>query len=232
MALPVIATPKYTTVVPSTGEKIEFRPYLVKEEKILMMAMESQDEKQIVRALVDTIEACTDNKIKVSKLPIFDLEYIFMQLRSKSVGETSQVRVKCEECKEPNDITINLAGVQAPTVDKKKTVVKLTDNISVQLKYPTVKDSQNIEGDTQTDQVFNAVAATIETIYYNEETLRAEDHSKQELMDFIESLSSSQFQQLAEFVGHMPSLQTEVDYTCEKCGHKNHIMLKGLANFF
>jgi len=233
MALPKVTAPRHVLTVPSTGEEISYRPYLVKEEKVLMMAMESNNQQQIVRAIVDTIKSCTEDRVDANNITTFDLEYIFLQLRTKSVGEATTVRMKCSECEEMNDVKVDLASIEAPVVNKEKRIVKISDDISIQLKYPMVRDAMNgSTGESVTESVFDAIMFSLDKIFYNEEILEAKDHSKQELMEFIESMNSEQFEKLGQEVGKLPALSKTVQYDCVKCSHHNEKELKGLSNFF
>jgi len=241
MALPNLASPKYSMTVPSSGEVVQFRPYLVKEEKVLMIALESQDEVNITKALVDTIGSCTDGALNAKNITPFDLEYIFLQLRSKSVGETTDIRFKCEKCEELNDVTVNLAAIEAPKMQgKKDLLVKVSDNLSIQMKYPTVADAMDTMKHTRdtnseasrVDQLFETIIASIDVIFYGDETLYAKDHTKKELLDFIESMNAQQFAALSGFANEVPSINTDIVFDCDKCGHHNERHVEGLQNFF
>lgn len=240
MALPIINAPKYTMTVPSSGETVQFRPYLVKEEKILMMAMESQDDIQVMRAIVTAINSCTDGALHEKNLTPFDLEYVFMQLRSKSVGETTTIRIKCEECEEYNELTVNLAAIEAPVMKgEKDLLIKIQNDLSIQMKYPSVADAMDTmtanrkEGnESNIGQMFETLAASMDVIYYGDETLYVKDYSKKEIMDFIESMSSQQFEKLTSYISEVPAIKAHLTFDCEKCGHHNDRVIKGLQNFF
>ena len=241
MALPNLAAPKHSMTVPSSGEVIDYRPYLVKEEKVLMIALESQDEVNITRALIDTISSCTDGALNAKNLTPFDLEYVFLQLRSKSVGETTDIRMKCEKCEELNDVNINLAAVQPPKMqEKKELLVKISNDLSIQMKYPTVADAMDTMKHTRDannevnriDQLFETIIASIDVIFYGDETLYAKDHTKKELQDFIESMNAQQFAALSGFAGEVPTISTDIEFDCVKCGTHNERHVEGLQNFF
>lgn len=234
MGLPIVESPKYSLTVPSSGDVVTYRPYLVKEEKVLMMALESQDENQVIRALTDTISACTFGAVKAHDLATFDLEYIFMQLRSKSVGESAKLKFKCEKCDEYTEVTVNLGDIEPPKVEKAP-IVKLSDNLSIQLRYPNVDTAMQLtkEGErSSVDKLFDALIATIETVFYNDEVLDAKDYSKQELLDFVESLNADQFKKLTEFSQGIPGMKKDVEFDCGGCGHHNKREMTGLQNFF
>lgn len=235
MALPKVETPKYELKVPSTGKMVTYRPYLVKEEKILMMAMESQDNRQMVRAVKDVISACTEGEVDISKLAMFDLEYIFSMLRSKSVGETTTIGVKCESCDAKNDVDVNIENVRVnvPQDDSHKTI-QLTDDIGVILRYPSVdviSDAEKPDGN-EVDMVFALVGACIETIFSGDEMYDVNQQSQKDLHEFIESLSTDQFNRIRQFVEEMPIATLDAQFKCINCGTQNDLEVKGLANFF
>lgn len=235
MALPRIDSPKYELTVPSTGETVEYRPYLVKEEKILMLAMESKDQNQMIRALRDVIAGCTDGKVQVDKLAMFDLEYVFLKIRAKSVGETSKIAVKCTDCDTKNEFEINLDEVQVQGEVKKEAKVALTDSVGVVLRYPTVKGIQRQLGKGKGNDAevsMAAVASAIESIYDAENVYSAEDETSESLIGFLDSLTSQQFKKISEYFEDMPRLRHEINYKCKSCGVENKQTLEGLTNFF
>jgi hypothetical protein len=233
MALPILNAAKYSTIIPSTGKEIQYRPYLVKEEKILMVAMESKDQKQIINALKDVIKTCIYDEINVSKLTMFDLETLFIKLRGKSVGEKTEVKVKCLECDAENLQEINFDDIKDPVVTKKDNRVQLTDDVGVILRYPTVSgmEKQNPK-DSSVEQAMIMIMDSIESIYDSENVYSAADESKKELKDFVDSLNSTQFKKLTAFFEDMPALTYNLEFDCVKCGHHNKIELRGMDNFF
>jgi len=238
MALPKIAAPKYVLTVPSTGEQINYRPYLVKEEKLLMLAMESKDEMQMLNALKDIISGCTEGKVKPDKLKSFDLEYIFLQLRSKSVGENANILVKCSECETSNETAVNLTEIEVKGEMVNDFNLKLTDNVGIILKYPTIKDLQRSytanksKKQSQTELALSTVVSMIESIYDGEEIYPAESETQQSLVDFVESLSSDQFKKIFDFVSKIPKVSHDIEFKCNKCQHENKILLEGMQSFF
>jgi|AntAceMinimDraft_1070359.scaffolds.fasta_scaffold00125_40 hypothetical protein len=231
MALPVIDTPKYSVKIPSTQKEVTYRPYLVKEEKVLMLAMESEDQSQILRAVQDVIDACTFGKLQVKQLATFDLEYLFLKLRSKSVGEVSKINLKCSNCEESNEYELNLDAleVQGTEFDSK---IMLTDKVGIKLRYPTVEDAQKISKLEGIEAVMKTVVNSIEMIFDENNVYPAKDSTPQELQAFVDSLNSAQFKKIEQFFQSMPSLKHDVKYTCSNCGTVNEFELKGLANFF
>ena len=231
MALPKLEVPKYTTTVPSTGEVIEFRPFLVKEEKILMIAQESTNEKEILNAMKSILSSCTFGKVEPDNCTIYDLEYLFLQLRAKSVGETADLLLKCEKCGKTTPVTINLEDikVQQPEklVDDK---IQLTDDIGVIMRPITVASTERL-GQSK-DEVTAALSASIKAIYDADNVYETDDTSEKELSEFIDSLSHSQLLKIQEYIENQPSLRHTIEWTCKHDGHKNKIELKGIQAFF
>lgn len=235
MALPRIDSPKYELKVPSNGEVVEYRPYLVKEEKILMMAMETKDQQQMIRALRDVIAGCTEGKVQVDNLAMFDLEYVFLKIRSKSVGEVSKIGMKCTSCDHKNEVEINLDEVEVQGEVKKNIKVALTDKVGVVLRYPTVKGIQRQlgkQGGNDREVTMAAVASAIESIYDDQAVYNTEDEKASDVVDFLDSLTSSQFKMISGYFEDMPRLKHEVKFTCASCKAENSMTLEGLTNFF
>lgn len=234
MALPKLVSSKYTLTVPSTGEVVEYRPYLVKEEKVLMTAFESKDKSQMIAALRDTIAGCTEGKVNIDTLAIFDFEYIFLKLRSKSVGETSKIGVKCTACDARNEVEVNLEEVNVSKAQKKNNKVELTDEVGIMLRYPTVKGlyKQLTHAKTEADQSMATIVSAIESIYDAENVYASENETEKSLMDFLDSLTADQFKKISAFFTDMPKLKHDVKFDCIKCSEKNSITLEGLENFF
>lgn len=232
MALPQLNVPKYELTIPSTGEKIKYRPYLVKEEKVLMIALESQDESQLINALKDLVAACTDG-LNISKLSMFDLEYIFIKIRTKAVGETTTIRVPCESCETKVEVDVDLdTGLKVSEGRDKK--IPLTEDTGLIMKFPSVDDFYDItqSKDSEIDKVFKLIIRSIDTIYSGDEVFDASTHSEKELISFIESLNSAQFLIVKDFFDNMPQASIDVEYKCQSCGHEHKMELKGMSNFF
>lgn len=236
MALPKLNTaPIYEMSVPSTGDRVSYRPYLVKEEKVLMMAFESGDQKQALKAIVATIDACIQDKINVAELATFDVEYMFTQIRSKSAGEKSTVLLKCQHCETQNEIDIDLSAIEVEiTEDDMK--VELTDQITVEMKYPPYKSvmESDLSGDQVKlglDMVVASIAGVIVKNGLEEERMDAKDVSKKELMEFIESMTSEQFERVTKYIGDLPAMKHDAKFKCINCGHDNEVELKGISDF-
>jgi hypothetical protein len=221
-------------IVPSTGETVTYRPYVVREEKILLIAMESNDENQIEQAVIDVIQSCVESPINIDNLTTFDVEFIFVTLRSKSVGEGIKLSPKCEHCEETNEVKINLEEVKVTNLENKVDKhIKLTDDISIDLKWHTMKDRQKeLRNDSETQTVINMIVASLETIYSGEDIHVVKDATDKEVREFVESLNTDQFNEIVEVLSNVPYLSYNMDYDCEKCGKENSISLNGLTDFF
>lgn len=238
MALPQLnVTPKYQLTIPSSGRKVSYRPYLVKEEKILLMAFESKETRSILRAMLETIGACVEEDIDLETLATFDVEYMFLQIRSKSVGETSTVMVPCSECKESNEVRVKIDDVKVDMSEAVDSTIEITKGVWVEMKHPTYadiikSDAVDPEHEFNTDDIFGLLATSIVAIATEEERYDAKDQTAQELMTFIESLTSQQLQMLSAFLDNTPQLKKEVEFKCNGCGHDNNLSLSGMADFF
>lgn len=233
--LPKLNAPTYELTVPSTGETVPYRPYLVKEEKILMLALESNDTGQMLRAAKDVIRSCTNDQVRVDSLAMFDIEYIFAKLRSKSVGETATVSIKCDDCSASNDVDIDLETVYVDVPDSSHQTIALTDTVGITLRYPSVDvlvKEQSDQNKSEVDKIFDVIISCIDSIYSGDEIFDAREQSRNEIKDFVESLNSQQFNKVREFIDSIPSATADVNFKCVSCSKDNHLELKGLGNFF
>ena len=236
MALPKLNdSPKYSVTVPSTKKKVTFRPYLVKEEKILLMALESQDGQAALNAVIDTISACIQTKIDVSTLTPFDVEYLFTQIRAKSSGETTNVGIKCSNCSVVNEIDVKLDDIGV-TMPKVKDKVELTDDVTMEFKWPTYLDIAKFESvDTEnvtTEQAFEMALTCIKAVVFKDERTMAEDCTKEDLLEFIESMTTQQFKNVMDWLGNMPKMEHTIKFSCVDCKEENEQLLSGLQSFF
>jgi len=236
MALPKLNDlPNYELVIPSTGNTVSYRPFLVKEQKVLLMALESQDEKQILRAMIDTIKSCINDPIKIESLATFDIEYIFTQLRSKSTGETSKVNLKCTECEEYTEVAINLNDIKID-VDKKNEMIQLTDQYSLKMKYPQYSglllQTESDDADTLTNAIFEMIIMCLDELRTEEEIIKFSDEPREEIENFLEGLTTTQLDLIMNFVNNLPKLKHTVDFNCNACNHENSLTLQGLQDFF
>ena len=230
MALPLLNdTPKYTLTVPSTGKKLKYRPYLVKEEKVLLMANESNDKQAILEAVVDTIKACTDNKVQLKDLTTFDLEFIFLKLRAKSVGENVTLYLPCEECKHRNEVVVNLDDVKCPVV-KTDPLIQVNDTVWVEMRYPSYDLIEDSDSDEEVG--YSIVSSCIRAVIADDEKFMVEDEEPAALRAFLDSMTREQFGKITEFVRKLPQVEYTIEYDCEGCGHHNEIEIKGMQNFF
>lgn len=234
MPLPIIETPKYETRIPSTGVRIHYRPYLVKEEKILMVAKETTDQKQIMQAVKDVIASCTFNQVDPSTLSVFDLEYLFLKLRCKSVGEISKLMIKCDKCDKPNQQEINLDEISVDTSALPSPKIMLTEKIGVVMNWPRVDLIGDIASGnlSQQDTVMSIIIGCIDSIFDDKGVYRASDQSKEELTTFVESLNQTQFQKIQSFIEATPKLEHTLKFKCAHCGHDNSQTIRGLQGFF
>ena len=238
MPLPKIATPTYELELPSTGKTIKFRPFLVKEEKLLVLALESDDSKEITNAIKAVLKDCIQTRgIKVETLPTFDIEYLFLNIRGKSVGEDIEVSVLCPDDGETyTEVQISIDEIKV-TKDKKHTnQIKLDDTLMMELRYPSldqfVKSNFSFNDDNQVDQSFDLIASCVDKIYSEEEAWTSDDFTKKEVTEFLEQMNSAQFKEIESFFTTMPKLSHEVEVINPNTKKKSKVVLEGLASFF
>ena len=238
MPLPKIAAPTYTLELPSTGQEINYRPFLVKEEKVLVIALESEENKQITNAIKTVIKNCILTKgIKVETLPTFDIEYLFLNIRGKSVGEEIEVNVIC-----PDDevtqvpVTIDLDDIQVQKNDEHTNKIKLDDTLMMEMRYPSldefIKNNFDFNDENSMDQSFNLIASCVSNIFSEDEVWAAEDCTKKELKEFLEQMNSAQFKDIEKFFETMPKLSHKIKITNPKTKVESEVVLEGLASFF
>ena len=238
MPLPKIATPTYELELPSTGKTIQYRPFLVKEEKLLVLALESENTKQITNAIKSVIKSCILTRgIKVETLPTFDIEYLFLNIRGKSVGEELEVNIICPDDEETQvPMTIDLDDIQVKKSEEHTNKIKIDDNIMMEMKYPSLNEfiKNNFDGNdkNQMDQSFDLIGQCIDKIYTAEEVWATEDCTKKEINEFLESMNSTQFKEIESFFTTMPKLSHTVKVTNPKTNVESEVVLEGLASFF
>ncbi len=238
MPLPKIATPTYELELPSTGETIQYRPFLVKEEKVLVIALESEDTKQITTAIKTVIKNCIKTKgIKVDTLPTFDIEYLFLNIRGKSVGEEIEVNIICPDDGETEvPVTIDIDSIQIQKNDEHTNKIQLDDDIMMVMKYPSldqfIKNNFDFNEKNVMDQSFDLIASCIESICTEEDVWATADCTKKEVNEFLESMNSSQFKGVEKFFETMPKLAHTVSVTNPNTKVKSDVVLEGLASFF
>ena len=238
MPLPKISTPTYELELPSTGQTVKYRPFLVKEEKVLVIALESEDNKQITNAIKAVLKSCIQTRgVKVEHLPTFDIEYLFLNIRGKSVGEELEVNIICPDDKETQVKTlINLDDIQIEKDENHTKQIKLDANLMMEMKYPSleqfIKNNFDFNEKNQMDQSFELIATCIDKIYSEEEVWATADCTKKEVNDFLESMNSSQFKEIEVFFETMPKLTHTIKVTNPKTKVESDVVLEGLASFF
>lgn len=240
MALPKLEVPTYELELPLSKKYIKFRPYLVKEQKSLMMAMESSDAKTIQHNVREILNVCTLNKdVNIDELPIIDIEYYFLQLRAKSVGEIADSKYRCNNevedkvCGNIMEAKIDLTQIMPVQEEYVDPEIQLSDKIMLRMKYPPFKlIGDSIEMDDITEVTFHMIANSIEYIYDGEQFHYAKEQTTEDLVDFIEQLSQEQFEKLEKFFNSVPKLKKDLDITCSKCGFEHHLHVEGLESFF
>lgn len=238
MALPKLEAPVFKTTMPSTGNPIEFRPFLVKEQKILLMALEGDDKEEMVSCVKRLINSCviTDN-IDPDKLPSFDLEFLFKEIRSKSVGETIEISLQINDCGKANTgicsqtTTVNLEEVKVITGEGHNKVIMLTDDVGIKMTYPTPEKMEKLSSSENTmDVVFDIVGASIESVFQGDVT--SGEWDKEEMTTFLDSLNQKQFDKILNFFNTMPQLRHNIKFDCIECGKKIEYEVRGLSGFF
>ena len=238
MPLPKIATPTYELELPSTEQTVKYRPFLVKEEKLLVLALETEDTKQITTAIKTVLKSCVLTKgIKVEQLPTFDIEYLFLNIRGKSVGEELEVKVICpDDEKTEVPITIDLDEVKVQKSEGHNNQLKLDDTLMMEMKYPSlnqfIKSNFDFTEENQVEQSFDLIGACIDKIYSEDEVWATADCTKKEVNEFLESMNSSQFKEIETFFETMPKLSHTIKVTNPKTKVESEVVLEGLASFF
>jgi hypothetical protein len=232
MALPKINNILYDLKLPSSGKKVEYRPFLVREEKILLMALEGKDEKEMSKAIKQIITQCVASEgFNVNKLAMIDLEYLFLNIRGKAVGDISTISFE-HECGETIKLDIDLSKVEVVKNKNYSDLVQLTDDIMIRLSPPSIDNVIGAETKNQIDLVMEIVRECLVEIIEGEDIFSAQDHTKEELDDFLNSLNSGQFQKIQGYYDSLPKMKQDIEYTCKKCGKTEKQTLEGLASFF
>lgn len=242
MPLPKIATPTYELTLPSTKKQIKYRPFLVKEEKILILAMESGNFDEIVNAVKNTLKDCIITRgVKVDTLPSFDLEYLFLNIRAKSVGESVELTITCPDDNETQiDVTVNIDEIQVVVPENHKSEINVDDNITIKMKYPSLQefiennfDFRN-QGDSEEtiNKSFEIVASCIDMVYTKDESWTSSEVTKKEMVDWLETMDSNQFKNIEEFFDTMPKLSHTIKVVNPKTKKESEVVLEGLSSFF
>lgn len=239
MALPTISVPKYETTLPSTGKKVTFRPFLVKEEKILLLAMETGDTKAQNKAIKQILSNCVEDDISIDSMPVFDVEHLFIQIRGKSVGEVLEPVVVCPNCSLSGKIKVDLSGTQVNMDSNYSSPyrVMITDTLGLTMVYPTIQIAEAATSalgnkKTDTETVFSILAKCIDMIFDGEKTYDPKTYSAKEINEFMESITSEPFTKMVEFITNIPRVEKSVHFKCPKCSHEQDIVLRGIQDFF
>ena len=233
MALPKLDTPTYRLTIPSTREEIEYRPFLVKEQKLLMMAQESEDERQVIDTVGKLVSSCTFEKIDSDNSPLFDIEYVFLKIRGKSVGEKIKLNLTCpDDEKTQVETEIDLEDVSVQMAADHTNEIQITDTVKLFLKYPILKDMKSVASDdSQTKQVFEVLSQCIHEIHFGEQVFNRVDISKKDINEFIDQLTSGQFDKILDFFNTMPKLRHVIPVTNPKTKVESEVVVEGLASF-
>lgn len=236
MALPMASTPRYKLTIPSMKKEVTYRPFLVKEEKALMIAQQSEDQETMVTTLKSVIQSCIQDKIDVNDLAVFDIEYIFTQLRARSVGEIVELILKCDTCDDQKatvKYAIDLSKLKVDFPEKHEKKITLFNDVGVIMKYPSLEVLKKIESaGNDIESIFDIIASCIEFIYNTDEMYSTKEVKIEEVKEFIENLTQEQFQKLQGFFETMPKLEQKVKYKCPMCSKDHEKTIRGLDSFF
>ena len=233
MALPKLDTPTYRLTLPSTREEIQYRPFLIKEQKLLMIAQESEDDQQIADAVTSIVKSCTFDKIDANLVPMFDIEYIFLKIRGKSVGEKVQLNLTCpDDEKTTVPVEVNLEDVSVQMVADHTNEIQITDQVKLFLKYPILNDMKGLMGDTnETSQIFNMLNKCVQEIHFGDQIFNRVDISDKEITEFIDQMTSEQFESITNFFNTMPKLRHVIMVKNPKTQVESEVVVEGLASF-
>ena len=234
MPLPNIVTPEFVTTLPSTKQKIKFRPFLVKEEKVLLMAQEGKDRDEITAAVIKILQNCINEDLDITSLPLFDIEWLFLQLRSKSVGEVIELSFRHsekEDCNHRNDVSINIDDIKVHFDEKHSSNIPLDNGIGISMYYPSLAVASKFNKENFTvDDVFNMIKGSVKSVYDSEKVYN--DFTEEELTQFLDNLNQSHLQKFMDFFETMPKLKHTLKFKCQKCGEEIEYNLEGLMDFF
>ena len=235
MALPLLNTPEFETTIPSTNQRIKFRPFLVKEEKVLFMALQGGDTREMTNAVQNIIGACVlSDNFDATKLSMYDVEYLFLKLRGKSVGEQIDLRVRHfdneEECKHKTEVSIDIDDIQIKFPDDYTDKIQLTDTVGIQMRHPGIQHSTMTESDMDFESVLKLISECVVCIYDHDNVY--DSFTNDEIKQFIEGLNQQQFSKLQKFFTDVPKLSHDIEWKCAKCGKHDSVTVEGLNSFF
>jgi hypothetical protein len=226
-----LSVPKYDLILPSNGEKVVFRPFLMREEKLLLFASESNNEPEVVAAVDEIVRNCTEEKISASTHSVFDLIYVFIQIRAKSVAEVAEFNLVCGACEHQTESTINLTEIKVEKTEGHSNVIMLSDTAGIKMRYPRLSDAMGVDLE-DLDSIYHVIVNCMETVFDGDEINVCADVPREELLAFLDTLSLAQFSEIEKFFETMPKISSTLDYTCPKCQKENTVVLDSLLNFF
>lgn len=229
MSLPKLETPTFVLKLPSTGETVKYRPFLVKEYKTLLTALESDGE-EILRIVTELVDVCTFGTLNISRLANFDIEYLFLNIRAKSIGETAKLTLTCTKCENPIEFEIDLTKLEVQKNEAHTKRIMISESIGVEMRYPKFEEMVSIYQNFKSENIVQLLCSCIESVYTQEELYT--EYTKEELEEFVNKFSKQQFDKLEEFMLTMPKIVQHIEQDCPECGTKNEVNLEGLQNFF
>ena len=229
MALPKLETPTYELILPSTNEKVSYRPFLVKEYKVLLTSLES-DTSEIQRVVTDLVDVCTFNKLNAKRLPTFDLEYLFLNIRAKSIGEIADLNMTCKNCENKISFKMDVTKAQILRDENHTSTIFITDKMGVKMRYPNFNEMFDVYENYKSEKIVDLLCNCVVGVFTEEESY--DTFTKEELVEFVNSFSKAQFEKLETFFLTMPKVVQEVKEECDKCGTENEVTVEGLQNFF
>jgi len=229
-------TPKYELNIPSMNKQVKFRPYLVKEEKVLMMAFESKDQKAALDAVAETITSCVNDEIQIKDLKLYDIEYMFTKIRAKSVGEQAKLLVTCTSCQSKNEISVDIDKVEVTSPGEVENVIQITDDVSVEMTYPNfdkmISNEKIMAQQSDVETLIELIADCIVCINTEDEKVMLRDEPRDKIIEFVDSMTNDQFKKLRNFVESVPRVQINHEYVCESCKEKKEVTIRNIADFF
>lgn len=232
MALPKIDVPTFDLNIDSIGKKVKFRPFLVKEEKLLVMANESSDSKDVLQTAQQIITNCSFGKVDGAKLPLYEVQKVFLDIRSQSIGQYIELKAACVECDAANDVVLDLDEIEIVKSEKHTPTIKVSDKMVIEMRYPSVNEIADLVSAEAEDDIYHVVANNIETLYYGDEVIDFQGNPPDERMEWVENLSQEQFGKVKEFFETMPQLYHTIDFVCKECKKDNYLIIDGYENFF
>lgn len=232
MPLPKLDTPKYPIIIPSSKKKTFFRPFLMKEQKVLLMALQSENTEQMMQAMCDLVKSCVDNIDDPDSMPMFDIEYLFANIRGKSVGENIELKIKCPKCEKKTDATVNIEEIEVKFPEGVSNKIMLNEKMGMIVRYPRIKDAYQNLTSMDGDEIFKFVGNAIETVFDETSIYTKKDFTDDEILQFIESLNASQFEKIIDFYKNLPHLSKTINCTCIHCRENISMDYRGLQDFF